>query len=188
MKWLTLAVCLVLPQAGFAEDLYKPNNFAAMASDRVARQIGDALTVVVFEQTETSNTVKLDSRRNSQVGGTISAGRLNETGNLQAGGSTSGIGGLQRSDRVVAQISVEVRQVLPNGDLVVGGRQQMRINGERTQINLEGRIRQADISSENRVLSSRIANAQIFFEGRGFVAGSAKPGIVSRIFRFLGLG
>lgn len=188
MRWLSIAVCLALPQAVLAEDLYKPNSFAAMTTDRVARQIGDTLTVVVFEQTETSNTVKLDSRRSSQVGGAFSAGRVNETANLQASGTSSGSGGLQRSDRVVAQISVEVRQVLPNGDLVVGGQQRMRINGERTQIDLEGRVRQADVSSDNRVLSSRIASARIFFDGRGFVAGSAKPGIVSRIFRFLGLG
>ena len=144
MRYLVCGALLLVPQIGLADDLYRPGNFAALASDRIARQIGDTLTVVVFE--------------------------------------------LQRSDRVVAQISVEVRQVLPNGDLVVGGRQQMRINGERTQIDLEGRVRQADIASDNRVLSSRIASARIFFEGRGFLAGSAKPGIVSRIFRFLGLG
>lgn len=188
MKWLPALLFASLPGLALADDLYRPNSFSAMASDRVARQIGDTLTVVVFEQTETSNTVKLDSRRSSQVGGSLSAGRINESANLQAGGTASGSGALQRSDRVVAQITVEVRQVLPNGDLVVGGEQKMRINGERTQIDLEGRVRPADISSDNRVLSSRIAGARIFFEGRGFVAGSAKPGIVSRIFRFLGLG
>ena len=188
MRYLVCGALLLVPQIGLADDLYRPGNFAALASDRIARQIGDTLTVVVFEQTETSNTVTLESQRNSQIGGSFAAGHVNESANLQLGGAANGGGGLQRSDRVVAQISVEVRQVLPNGDLVVGGRQQMRINGERTQIDLEGRVRQADIASDNRVLSSRIASARIFFEGRGFLAGSAKPGIVSRIFRFLGLG
>ncbi|MEO7680134.1 MAG: flagellar basal body L-ring protein FlgH, partial [Sphingomonas sp.] len=53
---------------------------------------------------------------------------------------------------------------------------------------VRGRVRAADIGADNRVLSSRIADAQIDYDGKGFVSRSAKPGILNRVFRFLGLG
>jgi len=55
-------------------------------------------------------------------------------------------------------------------------------------IGVRGRIRPYDISAENAVLSSRIADAQIDYDGKGFVSRSAKPGLLNRIFSFLGLG
>ena len=53
---------------------------------------------------------------------------------------------------------------------------------------MRGRIRPADITSDNSVLSSRIADAQINYDGKGFVSRSAKPGVINRVFSFLGLG
>lgn len=187
-RLLAILSMISFPHMALADNLYHPGQFAALASDRVARQVGDSLTVIVYEQTETSNSVKTDSKRSTQLSGTVTAGHVSEAGNVQFGGGYSGGGAVQRADKVVAQISVEVTQVLPNGDLMISGQQQMRVNGERTLIGLEGRIRPADITADNRVLSSRIANARIVLDGRGFVARSAKPGLVAKLFRILGLG
>ena len=77
--------------------------------------------------------------------------------------------------------------MLPNGDYRITGEQRMHVNGENTTIAVRGRIRQADIRPDNSVLSSRIAEAEINYDGKGFVSRSAKPGILNRIFRFLGL-
>jgi flagellar L-ring protein precursor FlgH len=84
-------------------------------------------------------------------------------------------------------MTLTVQAVLPNGDLVVGGDQWLDINGERTRVGVRGRVRTADIAADNSVISNRIADAQIDYGGRGFVSRSAKPGIITRIFRFLGL-
>ena len=91
-----------------------------------------------------------------------------------------------RSGGMVAQISVTVESVLPNGDLKVAGEQQLNINGDKTNIRIRGRVRQADISN-NAVLSNRLADAMIDYDGTGFVTNSAKPGLVARIFNWLGL-
>ncbi|MGK6317914.1 flagellar basal body L-ring protein FlgH [Sphingomonas sp. DT-204] len=182
------AALMLLPDAALADDLYKSSNWSAMSADRKASQVGDLLTVVVYENAESSNTTKTDSKRSTQLGGGLSAGSINERGDLQFGGGYVGGGGVQRNDRVVAQISVTVRGVLPNGDLTVSGEQTMRLNGEATLIGIEGRVRREDILADNRVLSSRIADAKIIYDGKGFVSKSAKPGLVNRIFRFLGLG
>lgn len=185
-----LAAAALAPCAATAsaENLYRNNGFPAMSSDRRASVVGDLVTVVVFQAAEAVNSTRSTSRRSTEVGGRIGAGGIDEAGELSFGGGFTGQGEVRRSERVVAQITVAVREVLPNGDFVVEGEQFLSVNGERTRIGVRGRIRQADIRSDNVVLSSRIADAQIDYAGRGFVSRSARPGVVNRIFRFLGLG
>ena len=81
----------------------------------------------------------------------------------------------------------EIVAVLPNGDLEIAGAQRLNINRERTVIRVRGRVRPTDISADNMVLSSRIADASIDYDGAGFVTRSGRPGLVTRIFNFLGL-
>lgn len=190
MKALAFALSLVLlvPAAVHADDLYKRNNWSAMSSDRKASSVGDLLTIVVYENAESTNSTKTDSKRNTQIGGSINGGSLSESGGLSVGGGYSGGGAVTRSDKLVAQITVTVRSVLPNGDLIVSGQQSMKLNGENTLIGIEGRVRPEDVNADNRVLSTRVADAKIIYDGKGFVARSAKPGLVARVFRFLGLG
>jgi flagellar L-ring protein precursor FlgH len=73
------------------------------------------------------------------------------------------------------------------GDLLVSGRQSLKINGEEQRIVLSGLVRKVDIADDNTVLSSRIADARIEFDGRGFVANQSKPGWLARFFTLLGL-
>lgn len=170
-----------------ADNLYKAGTWTAMSADRRASEVGDMLTVVVYQTAESTNSSKSDSARNSTLGGSLSAGAISESGSLRFGGGYTGGGAVQKSERFVTQISVVVEAVLPNGDLQVGGRQRMHINGETSDIGVRGRVRTADITSDNRVLSSRVANAQIDYDGRGFVSRSAKPGLINALFRVLGL-
>lgn len=183
----SVLLCMVATTA-HADDLYKPNGWSALSADRVARQVGDTLTIVVFQAAEASNSAKSDSARSTKLAGRVQGGSLDEGGSLSFGGGYTGGGQVQRSERFVTRLSVTVREVLPNGDLIVTGEQRLRINGETSDIGVRGRVRPADIAGDNSVASSRIADAQINYDGRGFVSKSAKPGFVNRVFRFLGLG
>jgi len=69
----------------------------------------------------------------------------------------------------------------------VSGAQSLKINGEQQLITLSGVVRTRDIAADNTVLSSRIAEARIRFDGRGFVSDQSKPGWLARFFAFLGL-
>ncbi len=80
-----------------------------------------------------------------------------------------------------------VSKVLPNGDLEIEGAQVLKINGERTNIRIAGRVRPADITADNSVLSTRVANATIDYDGAGMVSNGAKGGVVERIFSALHL-
>lgn len=184
----TALVCLSLAEPAFAENLYGGKQWAALSADRRATDVGDTLTVVVFQAAEATNSAQNNSRRNTDIGGGVRAGGIDESADLRFGGGYSGRGEVRRSERLVAQITVVVQSVLPNGDFLIAGEQMMRINGETTRIGVRGRVRSADITRDNTLLSSRIADAQINYDGRGFVSRSARPGLINRIFSFLGLG
>ena len=181
--------CAALAAASpaLADDLYRGSNWSSMSSDRRATEPGDVLTVVIFQAAEATNVAQNNSRKSTDLRGSIQGGSLSESGSIEFGGGYSGRGEVKRAEKLVAQISLTVQDVLPNGDLVVAGEQWLKVNGERTRIGVRGRVRTADIRADNSVLSNRIADAEIDYDGRGFVSRSAKPGFITRIFSFLGL-
>ncbi|RSY85962.1 flagellar basal body L-ring protein FlgH [Sphingomonas koreensis] len=177
-----------LAASASGQDLFQGGNWAAMAADRRATEVGDSITVVVHQVAEASNTTQNATRKSTDTGGSLRAGGINESGALSFGGGYTGRGEARRSERLLAQLSVVIEGVLPNGDYRIVGRQQVRVNGETTLIAVRGRIRAADISADNSILSSRIADAEIDYDGKGFVSRSAKPGLLNRLFSLLGLG
>ncbi|MEP9403171.1 flagellar basal body L-ring protein FlgH [Sphingomonas sp. VNH70] len=171
------------------DDLYRRGQWSALAADQRAGAVGDVLTVVVFQSAEASNSMQNSSRKRSEVGATLDAGSaVREGARVTIGGGYAGRGDARRSERLVTRLSVTVSDVLPNGDLIVTGRQRMHVNGERTEVRVRGRVRPVDISGDNAVLSTRIADAEIDYGGRGFVSRGAGPGLVNRLFALLGLG
>jgi flagellar L-ring protein precursor FlgH len=182
-----LTFFLMLSAPATAADLYQRDNWSALASDRNAYKVGDILTVIVYETATASNSANSGSSRNTDVSGSVSAGSFDKSAKLgiQNGSDNSGTTG--RSGGMVAQISVVVDNVLPNGDLHVTGAQVLNINDDKTNIRVAGRVRPSDISAANAVLSNRLADATIDYNGSGFISSSAKPGIVTRIFNWLGL-
>ena len=190
MRKIALAAILLSMGAApaEAEDLFRRDNWSALASDRRPEKIGDAITIIIAENQQASNSVRQGSKKNAAVDGRIFAGRsFDKSAGASVGGSYEGEGTSARNDRSVAQLSAVVTAVEPNGDLRIAGWQRLKINGEMTNIKVAGRIRPQDVTGDNLVLSSRLADATIEYEGRGFASRSAKPGIVSRIFSWLGI-
>lgn len=184
---LAFAGLILCSSAAPAEDLYRDPSWSAMTADRRASAVGDILTINIFQAAEATNSAQNNSRKATDVSGSLDVPGFHKDAEIQFGGGYSGRGEVRRSERFISQMSLTVQQVLPNGDLIIGGEQWLLINGERTRIGVRGRVRTADIGSDNSVLSSRIADAQIDYDGKGFVSRSAKPGLISKIFRFLGL-
>lgn len=186
--FLAAAATMLFVSQAQAADLSANSRFSALASDRIAHGVGDSITILIYENATASNDASSGSKKNSQVSGSLRAGRsVDEDASVGLGGSSTNQGSTGRSGHMVAQMSAVVEDVLPNGDLRVTGEQLLNINGERTLIRIKGRVRAADISASNAVLSSRLAEAAIDYDGTGFVTRSAKPGVIGRIFNWLGL-
>ena len=188
-----LPMCLITLSLGaasvaHAEQLFAGSTWSAVAADDKARTVGDTVTVLISESASASSKLHNNSSKKTDFGGSFAAGGISEGANLNFGGSYGGKGEVVRTEQFVARMTAQVTGLAANGDFLIEGAQKMRVNGENTTIGVRGRIRPSDISADNVVLSSRIADAQINYDGKGFVSRSAKPGIVNRILGFLGIG
>lgn len=165
-------VLLTLAVPAQAESLYMEGQFRPLTADNRAFQPGDVLTVQVFENSSANTSVSTGTQRKNSVGTALThrAGQLTSQMGLSVGGDFDGGGRTQRANRLLATISVSVRSVLPNGDLLVGGEQVLNINEEQQKVTLEGRVRPLDISDANVVLSTRLADARIDYVGEGDVS------------------
>jgi flagellar L-ring protein precursor FlgH len=167
------------------------NSAAYLVSDYKARMPGDLVTVVVRESTDAVSTATADNARNSQMSTTIPQlygveGRVKELPNLvngQGSSTFSGKGTTTRQSTLSATVSSRVREVLPNGDLVIEGYRDVRIHNENQSISLSGIVRPRDITPANEVPSSAVAYMEIKLQGKGLVTDNLKPGWLFRLLR-----
>jgi flagellar L-ring protein precursor FlgH len=172
---------------------YNPNSLwrngsRAFFKDQRARQVGDILTVtvnitdraVIANETQRSRTNKEDSGISDFIGSkTISnpskailPGRLLTA---DATSSSDGKGSVNRQEALQTNVAAVVTQVLPNGNLVVEGKQEIRVNFEMRELIVAGIVRPEDIQSDNTIDSTKIAEARIAYGGRGQITDVQQP-------------
>jgi len=157
-------------------------------ADHRAFQVGDTLTVQVVESAIAYNKAQTKTSRSSKASGGVDkffgidlADKIPASFSTNTSNSFQGKGETTRSEKLVTTFAVQVVQVLPNGNLVVEGRRDLVVNNERRYMILRGVVRPEDISTNNVVLSTNIANAEIVYSGKGVVADKQKPGWFIRI-------
>lgn len=92
-----------------------------------------------------------------------------------------GTGAIARQEQVTAMIAAVVRKVTPNGNLVIEGHQEIRVNSELREVKIAGIIRPRDVTADNQVSSSQIAEARISYGGRGVVSDVQNPRVGSQL-------
>ena len=182
---LTVLFVFCLIPAVHAESLW---NDRSMFADRRAQAVGDILTIVISEN---FSATRSDSNSNGKKSsGSASAGTGSFLSWITAHSydmkdSFSASGSITNKNVVTARMTATVTAVQPNGNLVIKGTQSIKQNNDEQIISLVGTIRPDDISTNNTVASSAMADAQIFVNGKGPLAQKQKQGILSSIFDFL---
>ncbi|MEZ4365272.1 MAG: flagellar basal body L-ring protein FlgH [Kofleriaceae bacterium] len=97
----------------------------------------------------------------------------------------AGAGSTERNGRVSATLAVRIARVLGNGDLFVEGTKVVMVGAEEQHLYISGVVRRVDVAPDNTVLSSKIADAEIEYSGRGDVSDTQRRGWLSRIIAFL---
>ena len=163
------------------------NGSRAFFKDQRAARIGDILTVnVSFTDTATlSNETKRDrtSKEDSGISDFIGAQTITQArkilpGKLLVTDSTSqydGKGTVDRTENLRTNVAAVVTQLLPNGNLVVEGKQEIRVNFEIRELIVAGIVRPEDIQSDNAIDSTKIAQARIAYGGRGQITDFQQP-------------
>jgi flagellar L-ring protein FlgH len=162
----------------------------AFFRDQRARQVGDILTVKVkiTDQAQLSNQTAR-SRKNSEnlgaknlFGLEVNPGKIfpegTEAGSLLDASSASGsqgAGSVRRSEQLTTSVAAMVTQLLPNGNLVIEGKQEVRVNFEKRELIVAGVVRPEDIESDNTIDSAKIAQARIAYGGEGQITDVQQP-------------
>jgi len=152
-----------------------------------ASKVGDTLTVIISEFSTASQTAKTDFGKSTETKGKVSLPSSDLSGGWNYSTDYEGSGSTQRKGTLVAKVTVEVVEVLSNGNLRVKGGKRVRINQEEQVIYLEGIVRPQDIGENNTISSVKIAQATIRYEGKGPVNEGRRPGLISRLFNWLGI-
>lgn len=155
--------------------LYSDAQFQSLTADKRRFEVGEVLTIMAYENASATSSADTGTNRDSNVGVGVDLPNWKKSAGATVNNDFNGTGRTQRAGRLLAQITVLVREVLPNGDLTVGGEQLLEINGEKQTIRAEGRVRPRDVTENNMVLSSRLAEAKLAFVGDGVLGDSQRP-------------
>jgi flagellar L-ring protein FlgH len=178
---------------------YNPNSLWRNGSrsffkDQRAHQIGDLLTVTVnitdqanfANETQRQRTATEDSGITAFLGSALLGQNAQKalTGRMfqaDSNSQTDGKGSIVRQETLQTNVAAIVTQVLPNGNLVVEGRQEIRVNYEKRELIVAGIVRPEDIQSDNTIDSSKIAQARIAYGGHGEISDLQQPRYGSQV-------
>jgi flagellar L-ring protein FlgH len=163
----------------------------ALFENPTARHVGDVVTVMLEEatsaqkssQTDTSKTTKDSLAAPTVLGLPMTIhGTPVLSGSLNNANSFSGAGDSKQSDSLAGDIAVTVVKRLPNGNLVIEGQKEIDLNQGSEFVKLEGVVRPIDISPDNTIPSTEVADARISYGQHGAIADANAPGLLSRFF------
>lgn len=181
--------------------LFNPASAEMLFADNRARRVGDIVMINIVENSEATNKATTDASRDSSIGlgiehmldigladralGVIGAdrGKYGETPLVRASSTSEfkGDGETKRESTIKATIGARVVRVLTGGVLQVEGAREIRVNNETQIIVVRGLVRSTDISPDNTIPSTHMADATIEFYGMGVLADKQRPGWLGRI-------
>lgn len=184
-----------MPMPAMEHASYAPNSLwrtgsRAFFKDQRARNVGDLVTVKVkfTDRAQLDNTTKRSRKNGEDFGAARIMGFENkldkflpdgsnagELLKLDSEGSSEGAGSVRRSEQLATNVAAVVTQNLPNGNLVIEGKQEIRVNFEIRELIVAGVIRPEDIESDNTIDSTKIAQARIAYGGRGQITDVQQP-------------
>ena len=181
------------PAVYTANSLWRSNDQSFFRDGR-ARRVGDILTinVTIDDEAEFENTTERSRTSGRSLGvGTGVLGSIfslipgvSDTGAIvsaNANTNTDGDGSIERSEQLETTIAAVIVQKLPNGNLVIEGKQEVRVNFEVRELIVAGIIRPDDIQPDNTIESTKIAQARISYGGRGHISDVQQPGYGQQI-------
>ncbi|PKP87962.1 MAG: flagellar biosynthesis protein FlgH [Alphaproteobacteria bacterium HGW-Alphaproteobacteria-17] len=165
-------------------------SYAPLTSGGRASQVGDLITIQLVERTAATKSNAAGTQRDGNVGLTPpSTGPLSlfNPSDIAMGGGQKfkGKGDASQSNALSGEVSVTIAEIYPNGTMLVRGEKLLTLNRGDERVQIAGIVRAMDISPDNRVLSTRVANATIRYVGKGEIARASQQGWLQRFFSII---
>jgi flagellar L-ring protein precursor FlgH len=168
--------------------------------DQRAGKVGDLLTVTIEinESAKLTNTTtrQRNNSDNASLGSlfgfesklsTIFPSAVDPSSlvDMKSGTNNSGSGTVDRGEKITLKVAAVITQALPNGNLVLVGRQELRVNFEIRELQIAGIVRPEDITSDNSISFEKIAEARVSYGGRGHISDFQQPRLGQQVFDIL---
>ncbi|EFR41887.1 MULTISPECIES: flagellar basal body L-ring protein FlgH [Selenomonas] len=194
-KWLAgmlaaaFAVGSVAPAVS-AESLWKnPSGYPTrnVFADHRAMNVGDIVTIIISETTTTSATRSSANEKSGSVSIGAGVGIFDFLKAASASGSDkfNAKGSASSTNRTIGNVTVTITEITPAGNFILEGTQSIWQNRNEHKITFRGMCRPEDISATNTVLSTRVADATVRFDGKGPLNAKQRQGILTQIFNIL---
>ncbi len=187
IKVALIVIAVLFPAIVTAQSPLWDEGSGSLYSNLKAYRVGDVVTVIIQEQSIASSKAKTDTKVKNEAGGGPGVGTLDFVSlwGLDSENNYKGDAKTERSGQLQAKISVQIIEILDNGDFRVEGQREVNINGERERIKLSGIIRPRDITPDNTILSTYVADAMIMYDGKGIIDAGHEPGIMTKILNWI---
>jgi flagellar L-ring protein FlgH len=164
--------------------------YAPLTSGMRAAAVGDLITIVLVERMQAVKTAVASTGRSGEIGlappinGPLSLFTPEEF-NIGGDSRFDGKGQAAQSNALSGEVSVTVAEVYPNGTMLVRGEKMVRLNRGDEFVQFAGIVRQVDVTADNRIPSTRVADAKITYTGKGEIARASRQGWLQRFFSIL---
>lgn len=204
MKFISVLTLSCAVSAAFAQVNSATNDGSLMSTTGApwltslrASKKGDILTVVISESTTANfNASTTATKKDSNAVDKTTSGLLSwasipllssilGAASSGANSSVAGAGTTANTQNFNARLSVTVKEVLPNGNLVIEGKRTLNVNKEFMHLVFSGVVRRDDVLADNTVLSQNVADAEIKSDGKGVISERQRKGILTRILDWL---
>lgn len=172
--------------------LFHASTNRELFADVKARRVGDVITVILKERTQASKSASTSTSKDTDLDLPISTTILGRTldlgpypffnNSVESENSFDGEGDSSQSNSLTGDIAVTVMAAYPNGTLMVRGEKVLNLNQGSEVIRISGLVRAVDVTPQNTVLSTQIADAQITYNGSGALADANQQGWLARFF------
>ena len=171
--------------------IYQCHNSRFLFEDLKARRVGDVLTVILQEKTDAKKNASTNTAKSSGVTmtpptifgrGITAGGKAILDASIAGNSKFAGAGDSSQSNSLSGDVAVSVARVMPNGNLLIRGEKVLTLNQGSEIMRISGLVRPTDITADNQIYSTQIANAKITYGGKGIVADSNKAGWMTRFF------
>ncbi len=163
---------------------------SSLYSDVKAHQVGDIVTILIYEDARGSNQsgseIRKENRLGFSTGGDGAASFIPLSGmSTQNNVEFLGEGETDRKGQLRGKLTARIVSVDNNGNYAIEGTREIEINNEKQVMKLTGTVRPVDVMQDNTIFSYYISDAKISYKGKGLTSASQKPGWITRFFNWL---